>query len=139
MQDINREVLNNEDALEYEIGNLLFGHSRGNFPVPREPYQKMFNEFLTRNGFDMYGYIESRELEKYSIEDGRCFGNDVFIIRPYYWGDDDSIFDLPNFEYKPTGFKLSWYKYPMRDSHSNMKINEQLMREMLAECENSLK
>lgn len=45
---------------------------------------------------------------------------------------------LPNFHFKPTGFKLRWYKYPLRDSYSNVKCNLSLLRGMVHECIRSL-
>jgi hypothetical protein len=62
----------------------------------------------------------------------------VFILRPYYWGDDESKADLPNFVYKPEGIEISWYKYPFRDAYCSKNINEAGFVDMLAECEKSL-
>ena len=39
------------------------------------------------------------------------------IIRPY---SDSS--DLPNFEHVPSGFKMSWYKYPLRAADANRDL-----------------
>ncbi len=98
---------------------------------PREEYQEVFCDFLERNGFDSYGYKEG--------SDSRTFENDTFIIRPYYWGDDEDIIGLPNFEYKPIGLKIWWYKYPMRGGGSNFKITPLELSAMLRRCETSLK
>ncbi len=49
-------------------------------------------------------------------EDAKC------IIRPFYWGDDETISDLANFEYKPTGLLVGWYKYPMRAATSSTPV-----------------
>ena len=114
-----------------EIGNLLFGNSRGNYPVPRGEWQELFTDFLAYNGFDMYGYKEGAKEA--------FFENDVFSIRPYYWGDDDEIANLPNFVYKPTGYSISWYKYPLRDAYASADITEDEFGEMLEKCEESLK
>lgn len=114
-----------------ELGNLLFGNSRGNYAIEREEWQDPFCKFLDNNGFDGYGYKED--------SDERCFENDTFIIRPYYWGDEEDIAELPNFEYKPTGFTISWYKYPMRDAYASHDISTEEFIEILKACENSLK
>lgn len=45
----------------------------------------------------------------------------------------------PNFLFKPTGFRLDWYKYPLRDSYSSEKLTRGLMRKMLAACAESLR
>jgi hypothetical protein len=215
-----------------ELGNLFFGHSRGEFSVPRE-WQDLFCDFLERCGFDSYGYMND-ELEKkylhtnYALEDhlkdcnlsveqvkkegqfikedkygteyifsdkrylivshpdedydeafdnwfemepedsddlyrkycefepdpdnyGKTeevyelegfeshmhyFDNDVFIVRPYYWGDSDEISELPNFEFGD--FELRWYKYPLRDSYCNMDISFEDFKKMLETCEASI-
>ena len=116
---------------DMELGNILFGNSRGKYHVtPREDYQEVFCEFLDKNGFDMYGYkIDSKEWE---------FKNDTFIIRPYYWGDDDDKAALPNFVYKPTGLEINWYKYPMRDAYSNQDIDIETFKTIMKDCERSM-
>lgn len=45
----------------------------------------------------------------------------------------------PNFLFKPTGFTLDWYKYPLRDSYSSKPLTKELIDEMFAECERSLR
>ena len=69
-----------------ELGNLLFGNSRGAYPVDRDTCQDVFQAFLERNGFDGYGYKEDN--------DKAVFENDMFLIRPYYWGDSYCSIEL---------------------------------------------
>lgn len=45
---------------------------------------------------------------------------------------------LPNFWHKPSGFKLEWYKYPLRDSYSSAPLSAGLMRKMFADCAASM-
>lgn len=45
----------------------------------------------------------------------------------------------PNFEYKPIGFELSWYKYPLRDSYMNMNIDIKQFRNIINKCIESLR
>ena len=45
---------------------------------------------------------------------------------------------LPNFWWKKEGVKIKWYKYPLRDSYSNIKIDQQLLEKMLLDCIYSL-
>lgn len=115
---------------DIELGNLLFGNSRGNFVIERDEWQDPFDDFLLHNGFNGYGYYLQ------GIE--RCFENNVFIVRPYYWGEDEEIAALPNFEFKPTGFTISWYKYPMRDAYASHNISTKDFLEILEECEKSM-
>lgn len=126
-----------------ELGNLLFGNSRGEYPVDRD-WQDMFISYLYEMGFDGYGYVKDEELEKYLVEvkgdfDKKIrFENDVFVVMPYYWGEDDKIAELPNFIYKPTCFELQWYKYPLRDSYMNQNITRDELEEILKKCKASL-
>ena len=123
-----------------ELGNLIFGNSRGEFPVERGDWQKVFCEFLEDMGFDSYGYVPmwaSNELKKFQTARGG-FENDVFIINPYYWGEDDSEKVKPNFIFKKTGYTLDWYKYPLRDSYANQDISFAEFKEMIEECKKSV-
>ena len=122
-----------------ELGNILFGHSRGEFQIPRtEGYQGVFGAFLERSGFGSYGEVVNPKLNPFRTVDDLGFENDTFIIRPYYWGDDEEKMDLPNFVYKPKGIVISWYKYPFRDAYCSKNVNEAEFADMLAECEKSL-
>jgi hypothetical protein len=57
---------------------------------------------------------------------GIDFENDVFMMHPYCWCEK---YDCPwcaesreNFLYKPTGFKMHWYKYIGRDEETDGKL-----------------
>lgn len=128
------------DLSKMELGNLMFGNSRGEYAVePREEYQNAFCEFLGSNGFDFYGFPTDVPASSNWQKDTRNFENATIVIRPYYWGEDENITELPNFEYKPTGLKISWYKYPMRDAYSNQDVSVGEFREILVECAKSMK
>lgn len=123
-----------------ELGNMIFGNSRGEFPIPRGNWQKVFCKFLEDIGLDSYGYVPqwaSDELKKYQKTNGG-FENDVFIINPYYWGEDEEIKQLPNFVFKETGYTIDWYKYPLRDSYANQDISFENFKEVIQKCKNSI-
>lgn len=104
-----------------EIGNMVFGHSRGEYQVSRV-YQDRFCILLYDLGYDSYG-VENRSFK----------GNRTnrIVVRPYWWGDEDSIeATLPNFECKELGLELRWYKYPLRDSYSNIPFTAEIMRKL---------
>lgn len=63
------------------------------------------------------------------------FENDCFVIRPYDRNEPEE--PLPNFEHKPSGFKLWWYKYPMRSAECNMEITHKQFFDILVDCRNS--
>lgn len=131
-----------------ELGNLIFGNSRGEYEVPRD-WQDEFVDFLYECGFDSYGWIvEENEymnrhrkkwISKEGLGDQEYFENEVFIVMPYYWGDDDEIAEKSNFVYKPDGFELQWYKYPLRDSYMNKDIELDELKKMLEHCKRSMK
>lgn len=127
-----------------ELGNWAFGNSRGEFPVDRN-WQDMFVQHLLDMGFDGYGIWENPELEKFIVDvpskigqSMKRFENDVFTLMPYYWGEDETIAKLPNFIYKPTGFELCWYKYPLRDSYMNQQISYQELDDIMKKCKESI-
>lgn len=82
--------------------------------------------------FDKTYLVRKKEFSAF------CFNNGTFIVRPYYWGDSEEIGKLPNFEYLPGKFELSWYKHPLRDSYCNKDITWEAFREMLKACSESI-
>jgi hypothetical protein len=62
-----------------ELGNMMFGNSRGEYHVDRA-LQDEWHSYMEKAGFDGYGYHDL------SNEHG-IFENSVFRIQPYYWGD----------------------------------------------------
>lgn len=111
--------------------------------VNRE-WQESFAETLSKMGFDSYGQIWEPCLAKFMVSikkkyGGQKFENDVFILMPYYCGDDQKISDLPNFLFKSTGFEMSWYKYPLRSCYMNQEISHDEFVKMLEECVKSIK
>ena len=44
----------------------------------------------------------------------------------------------PNFLYKPTGFSISWYKYPLRDSYMSEQLTVAQFTEIIDKCIESL-
>ena len=131
-----KEILAKKPYQMPELGNMIFGNSRGSYPVDREPMQDAFMEAFI-DIFDSYGYLED---ERY--EDGKTgrggYENDVFSINPYYWGEDDKIATLPNFVYKPEGIEIEWYKYWFRDAYSNVPLDAEKAREIFGKCRESM-
>lgn len=135
-----------------ELGNMAFGHSRGLFHVERGDFERVFRETLLALGFDGYGHY-GYDRDGNRIEDAPhrdCvkkypnkrhdfgFENDTFILRQYYWGGNSRAARRPNFVFKPTGFQLKWYKYPLRDAYANMNLSLADFEEMLKRCVESV-
>ena len=127
-----KDILNKKPYCKPELGNLLFGNSRGEYPVSRD-IGDIFFEFLG-DSFDAYGFFD----DKTKATELGGYENDVFVVNPYYWGDDGEIAKLPNFIYKPNNIEISWYKYPMRDAYSNTPITKGLASEIFKHCKESL-
>ena len=116
-----------------ELGNLVFGNSRGQYCIPRHEGWENVLWVL----FDALG------CEGYGIN----FENETFWIMPYYWGgcecgsdehEPECLKVKDNFCYNPTGFGLQWYKYPFRDSYMNQQIELEQFRGIINTCIASL-
>lgn len=77
-----------------ELGNILFGNSRGEWPVPRtEAYSEPWRRFCDRMGIDSYGYCDKSPSETGGLAD------DTYVVNPYDWdaecdcGADDAMED----------------------------------------------
>lgn len=128
---------------------MLFGNSRGKYPVKRD-WEEHFIPLMEKLHLDYHGYYHERyyskenetvdnEMYDSSFKTDRGgFENDTFVINPYYWGDDESIMEEPNFIYKPTGYHIDWYKYPFRDSYANKELSESEFKDIVEQCIKSL-
>ena len=106
------------------------------FEVQRGKMQDLFAEWLYDNGFDGYGYYDNQDHPNVTERGG--FENNVFLINPYYWGEDEEIQCEPNFIFKPKNIQMIWYKYPLRDAYSNKRITWGDMKRILATCRASM-
>lgn len=123
---------------EIEIGNLLFGHSRGAYPLQRGALQDAFAQFLLMLNSDGYGYYEGG-IPNLKANGRGGAENETFLVNPYYWGEDDDEAEKPNFVFKPDGLEIRWYKYPMRDAYSNEEISLERMKDVIDACLESVK
>ena len=116
-----------------ELGNAIFGSSRGFHEIKhRRVFESILIPFMEEVGVGDRGYDKEPDATY------ATFDNEVFTIRPYYWGEDDKIASLPNFIYKPTNFEIQWYKYPLRDSYMNQNITVEQFKEIINNCRKSL-
>jgi hypothetical protein len=125
---------------EIELGNYFFGHSKGGVPIPRGAGW----EDQLKRLFDAYAPDRDRSWRDY----GDPFENDTFCVAEYWWGDctcgavsehkPDCKLMVPNFLYKPTGFAIEWYKYPLRDSYMNFEITLDEFTQIIDKCIASL-
>lgn len=71
-----------------ELGNMLFGNSRGQHPVPRDWEDELYRLFKEIEKQD-------RKFNNYPYQE---YENDVFHIFPYYWGDCTCGFEEIEYE-----------------------------------------
>lgn len=138
-----------------ELGNLLFGHPKGMFLIPRNMWENEFINFLLQCGFDERGHMSDLLENKYGkcklanqpikLKSGQLyyphihyFENDMFLINPYYWGDNEELSQIPNFIYKPLDIAISWYKYPLRNAYITHDITKDEFINILHKCYESL-
>jgi len=50
----------------------------------------------------------------------------------------DCDLERPNFLFKPTGLRIEWYKYPLRDAYSNQEITAKDFNKIIIRCIKSL-
>ena len=144
--------------IELELGQMLFGNATEEYSVPREkwietPYynlcfeiSKIQHPYVVNDNFSKSEEElkwEEEEREKYYSQfyestEVQNFTNDFFIIRSYYWGDDEEEMDKPNFEIPSENFKLTWYKYPFRSSYSSEKLTPKRWNDLIQKCIKSL-
>lgn len=108
-----------------ELGNAVFGNSRGKYPIEQVTG---FEDEIARL-FAVICPYDSAGLE---------FDNHIFSVFPYYWGDEKIFATKPNFLFKPTGFSIQWYKYPLRDSYTSQNITLNEFREIITQCLDSV-
>lgn len=106
-----------------ELGNEIFGHSRGEHEIDRNVYGPLFS--ILRDLID-------HEQCDFKI-------NELFEYREYCWCDNQDCpqcgsLEESNFYFKPTGLKIRWYKYPMRDAYSNQSLDPESFRTMVQQC-----
>ena len=117
-----------------ELGNLIFGNSRGEYPLDRDLYEGIVVRGLSDIGCDHYGHLNDKTLEAYRNDRGGITTS-MFEIYPYWWGDeDDEAADTPNFKHIPTGFEIDWYKYSLRDSYANQDLDPNQVADIFCEC-----
>lgn len=123
---------------DMELGNMLFGYSRGEFQFPdRELVDSdEWSILLKITQSDQYGITDDSE----HANSRGGFENEMFAIRPYWWGDEDNEEEAmaANFVYKPAQFEIRWYKYPFRDSYMNQNLTADELKMIWAICKGSV-
>lgn len=77
-----------------ELGNMVFGNSRGCFEVDLSMQDEWYS-YMEECGFDGYGHHDKSD-------DNGVFENEIFRVQPYYWGDCQCGFDERDYEWSKT-------------------------------------
>ena len=99
------------------------------------PFERSTNEVLWN-----YTMVLKSKWEDILGNNGHDYENDTFMVRSYDWGLDDEANKRNEYHFwhKPSGFKLQWYKYPLRDPYVNMDISHEQFLDILRDCMNSI-
>lgn len=104
----------------------MFKYFENYFDIDRKVWQIIWDAIMSPRGFG-WG--------------GNDFENEVFQVRMYRWNDIEDDPDNHNnyhFWHKPSGFKIEWYKYPLRGAYCNMDISDGQFVDVLYDCVNSI-
>lgn len=115
-----------------EIGNMLFGNSRGDYAVDRG-LQDLFVGALAQAGFDERGFRHGWESDRPAPApyNEHATATHHFVIQPYVDDDLENAALVPNFLDRTTGLKLRWYKRPLRDSYANYQLTREMLEPIL--------
>ncbi len=136
-----------------EIGNLLFGNSRGKYEFPDRKFvnSKSWRDLVEVLGADDYMYIPVGNQWHSEVamcdDEGQWTFYDkahqkLFQIFPYYWGEDEVLQARHNFVYKPgtsEELAIDWYKYPFRDAYVSRPVSKTILKRMFEECTAAVK
>ena len=118
-----------------ELGQAAFG----------APWQELEMPEYVRRGLATLGAAVTSESSSGgdpTDNSGASFENEVFVLNAYCWCDGENLEHEegcpPNFEYKPSGFVASWYKYLGRGSSVSEAIDQDAFTSLLAACLASL-
>ncbi len=85
---------------------------------------------------ELFDYILYNLCEE-EVETKGEIVNDVFELRVFSYDEDDpeaNTFFKPNFYHKPSGFKMCWYKHPLRGIETNMELSHEDFASVLYDC-----
>lgn len=107
---------------EMELGNIIFGNSRGEYPIGRDG--RGFEEELYRL-FDAYSPKRDNSWREYGEE----FENDVFAVMPYYWGECECGYEEREYEWceknkhRAECYQIDYHKIPEGVEFSKQYLN----------------
>ena len=130
-----------------EIGNALFGHSRGRYEIDgTSRAADLLSDTLTELGVTGRGRVDDdnqeiiepligvvlketdRGVDVLNPQSGRL----LMRLRAYWWGDDEDTVqaEAPNLEMPAVDVTVRWYKYWCRDAYANRPFTYELVQHM---------
>ena len=130
-----------------EIGNALFGHSRGNYAIDSTSRAAdLLSDTFTELGITERGRVDEdnrqiieplintvlKETDRGVDVRNPQSGHLLMRIRSYWWGDDEDTVqaEAPNLEMPAVDVKIRWYKYWCRDAYANRPFTYELVQRM---------
>lgn len=131
-----------------ELGNMLFGHSRGQYVIDRASAAcDMLGDLMHELAVTGYGRCDDdianhHPTPAWLVETDR--GVDIIDpdsreplmhVRAYWWGDTDTMEDRteaarPNLEAPALDLEIRWYKYMFRDAYANKPVTPELVDDL---------
>lgn len=114
---------------EPELGQMGFGNPHGAYECP---------ELLIAALRYLDGEIwrvehnAGRPYDSPMDNNGGEWKNEVFTVRGYYWGDDERVAVLPNFQCGDV--EVRWYKWLGRGSSTNRPVTSDEIADILSRC-----
>ena len=132
---ISYEDASNKELID-EIGKSMENNIRLKVITPHGAFgakEDYLVEAILRAIAEFYG-----DKNNWPTKYGIVYENEVFMMHTFCWcAEDDCPWcngNAPNFWYKPTDFKVTWYKYIGRSMEFNRKITIPEAAEILSEC-----
>lgn len=104
----------------------------------------IYDELCSQHSLDrkfgcaMHCDCGAEEARRKAIEDHGCdyqMGRGIFArFHPYIHDHERNYYDPPNFWYKPTDFRVIWYKYIGRDTRTNRVLREGELEQIVRKC-----
>ena len=118
-----------------EIGQSVFGCPTSEYSCPEfiEAGLKHLSNEIERVEWN----ITQKEYDSPIYNNSEHYKTDIFTMDSYYWGDDESIEQIPNF--KHGDFEVRWYKYLGRGMSMNKEIDANKFFEIIDLCLKSVR
>ena len=124
-----------------------FAPELGQALMTNTPWQEYDALWMDTGLFIIADAIQAERGDSYTLagnSGGDEYSNDVFTMRSYCWcwcdGDGPHSPDgcPPNFEHRPTGLRVSWYKHAGRGTSANQDLTRAEWVRVVAGCLNSI-